>query len=455
MALTVVILSAGKGSRMRSDTPKVLHPLAGKPLAAHVVDAARQLAPRQIRLVYGHGAEAVKTALAQYRLHWCLQAEQHGTGHAVNQAMPGIPDDDIVLVLYGDVPLVAADTLRRLVGLAGGDSLGLLTVRRANPAGYGRIVRKDGVVQRIVEQQDATPEQRTITEVNTGLLAARAVDLKRWLAGLGNDNAQGEYYLTDVIAMAVAEGLAVKTVITDAEHEVAGVNDKIQLAALERTFQRLQAEALMRAGVQLADPARLDCRMAQIRHGVDCRIDANVIIEGEVTLGDRVAIGANVILKDCVIGSDSEILPYSLVEGGVVGENARVGPYARLRPGAQLADRVRIGNFVEVKQASIAEDAKVNHLTYIGDARIGRRVNVGAGVITCNYDGANKHLTEIGDDAFIGSNTALVAPISVGDNATVGAGSTLSREVPADGLTVTRAPVERVDHWRRPQKKTS
>lgn len=455
MDLTVVILSAGKGSRMRSDRSKVLHTLAGKALVAHVIDAARQLAPRDIRLVYGHDGAAVKAALAHYRLSWCLQAEQRGTGHAVNHAMPGIPDNDIVLVLYGDVPLVAVDTLKRLVSLVSADSMGLLTVQRTNPGDYGRIIRQGDQVQCIVEQQDATPQQRAITEVNTGLLAARAVDLRRWLAGLGNDNAQGEYYLTDVIAMAVADGLAVKTVTAAAEYEVAGVNDKVQLAELERTFQRLQAEALMRAGVQLADPERLDCRMAQIRHGVDCEIDVNVLIVGEVTLGDRVKIGANVILKDCTIGSDSDILPYSLVESSVIGERVQIGPYARLRPGVQLADRVRIGNFVEVKQASIAEDSKVNHLTYIGDARIGRRVNVGAGTITCNYDGADKHLTEIGDDVFIGSNTALVAPVSVGDNATIGAGSTLSREIPADGLTVARAPAKRVAHWERPRKKTS
>ena len=454
MDLTVVILSAGKGSRMRSDRPKVLHPLAGKALVAHVIDAAQQLAPRDIRLVYGHGGAAVKAALAHYRLSWCLQAEQRGTGHAVDHAMSGVPDDDSVLVLYGDVPLVAVDTLRHLVSLVSVDSMGLLTVQRADPDGYGRIIRQGGHVHSIVEQQDATPEQHAITEVHTGLLAARAADLKRWLARLGNDNAQGEYYLTDVIAMAVADGLAVKTVAAGAEHEVAGVNDKIQLAGLERTWQRLQAEALMRAGVQLADPERLDCRTARIHHGVDCEIDVNVIIVGEVTLGDRVRIGANVILKDCTIGSDSDILPYSLVESSVVGERVRIGPYARLRPGTQLADRVRIGNFVEVKQASIAEDAKVNHLTYIGDARIGRRVNVGAGTITCNYDGANKHLTEIGDDVFIGSNTALVAPVSVGDNATIGAGSTLSREIAAEGLTLARAPAKRVAHWRRPQKKT-
>ena len=454
MDLIVIVLAAGKGTRMRSSLPKVLHPLAGRPLVEHVLDTAAQLDPAEIRLVYGHGGEAMKQALADRTLDWRLQAEQLGTGHAVAQAMPGIADEALALVLYADAPLIRADTLRNLVAAAQTGNLALLTVAMDDPTGYGRIIRDadTGAVTRIVEQKDADPEAARVNEVNTGILAVRAGSLRRWLDALDNDNAQGEYYLTDVIEAAVAEGLPVVTAQPESEWEVAGVNDKRQLAALERRYQCAYADALMRAGVTLMDPARLDVRRGTLAHGRDVEIDIDVIIEGQVTLGDRVRIGPHVILRDCAIGDDTQILAHSLIEDSTVGRGCRIGPYARLRPGAALDDRVHVGNFVEIKKSAVAEGSKVNHLSYIGDTEIGKDCNIGAGTITCNYDGADKHRTRIGDEVFIGSNVALVAPIQVGARASIGAGSTLSRNAPEGKLTLARPKAITVADWVRPRK---
>ena len=458
MTLTVVILAAGKGTRMHSSMPKVLQPLAGKALVEHVIDTAAELDPADIRLVYGYGAEAMKTALADRDLGWRLQAEQLGTGHAVKQALPGVPDEHRVLVLYGDVPLIRAETLRQLVDAAQtanqGDGLALLTVMLDDPTGYGRILRdpQTGAVRRIVEQKDAGVEELKIREGNTGILVARAGRLRDWLDQLDNDNAQGEYYLTDVVEAAATAGIPVTTVQPAEMSEVEGVNDKRQLAARERDYQRRMADTLLRGGVTLMDPERIDIRRATVSHGKDVEIDVNVILEGEIRLGDRVKIGPNVILKNCALGDDTEIRANSLIEDGHVGRGCRIGPYARLRPGARLGDGVHVGNFVEIKKSVVDDGSKVNHLTYVGDAEIGKHCNIGAGAITCNYDGAAKYLTKIGDDVFIGSNTALVAPIHVGDGATIGAGSTLSRGVPAGKLTLSRPKAVTVADWIRPKK---
>ncbi|MGB0723071.1 MAG: bifunctional UDP-N-acetylglucosamine diphosphorylase/glucosamine-1-phosphate N-acetyltransferase GlmU [Gammaproteobacteria bacterium] len=454
MDLTIVILAAGKGTRMRSSMPKVLHRLAGRSMVEHVITAAQQLEPAEIRLVFGHGGEQMKTALASQPVTWVEQTEQLGTGHAVDQAMPGIADNHVVLVLYGDVPLVNPETLKGLVAAGAGDALGLLTIELSDPTGYGRVVRHHhtGTVERIVEQKDANVEEAAIREVNTGILAVKAGPLRKWLANLSNDNAQGEYYLTDIIAAAVADDVPVATAHPASETEVAGVNDKLQLSRLERSYQRAKADQLMRDGVHLYDPARVDLRECTLTHGDDVVLDVNVILEGNVSLGDGVRIGANVHLSNCTIGPGTEILPNSMIEDAVIGAGARIGPFARLRPGTELADDVHIGNFVETKKAVIASGSKVNHLSYIGDAEIGAGCNIGAGTITCNYDGANKHLTRVGDHAFVGSNTALVAPISVGDGATIGAGSTLSQNVPAGGLTLARPKTTTIPHYRRPKK---
>ena len=418
MTLTVVILAAGKGTRMHSSVPKVLQPLAGKALVEHVIDTALELNPAEIRLVYGYGAESMKTALADRELGWYLQAEQLGTGHAVKQALPGIPDENRVLVLYGDVPLIRAETLRNLVDAARtaqtaseGDGLALLTVMLDDPSGYGRILRdsRTGAVRRIVEQKDAGAEELKIREGNTGILVAQVGRLRDWLDRLDNDNAQGEYYLTDVIEMAAVSDVPVTTIRLSEAAEVEGVNDKRQLAARERDYQRRMAHGLLRGGVTLLDPQRVDLRRATVTHGKDVQIDVNVILEGEIDLGDRVKIGPNVILKNCVLGDDTEIRANSLIEDGHVGRRCRIGPYARLRPGVRLGDEVHVGNFVEVKKSVIDDGSKVNHLSYVGDAEIGKNCNIGAGTITCNYDGAAKHLTKIGDDVFIGSNTAKPA----------------------------------------------
>jgi bifunctional UDP-N-acetylglucosamine pyrophosphorylase/glucosamine-1-phosphate N-acetyltransferase len=454
--LNVVILAAGQGKRMHSDLPKVLHPLAGKPLLGHVIDTAREIGAQQICVVYGHGGERVREALDAPDLTWALQEPQLGTGHAVLQALPHLavavsPAPTFTLVLYGDVPLTRASTLRRLIEAAGNNSLALLTAHLDNPRGYGRIVRVAGKVTRIVEEKDADDAERSITEINTGILVAPTAALARWLPGLGNRNAQGEYYLTDIVALAVAEGMPVVTAHPDAAWETEGVNSKVQLAALERVHQCNVAAALLEAGVTLADPARIDVR-GELLCGRDVAIDVNCVFEGRVELAERVSIGPNCVLKNCRIGSGAKIAPFCHIEDAVVGAESIVGPYARLRPGTELGRDVHIGNFVEVKNSSIADHSKANHLAYIGDATIGSRVNVGAGTITCNYDGANKFRTVIGDDAFIGSDTQLVAPVTVGRGATLGAGTTLTRDAPPDQLTVSRARQMSIPGWKRPVK---
>jgi len=455
--LNVVILAAGKGKRMHSDLPKVLHPLAGRPLLAHVIESARELGAENICVVHGHGGEQVRAALDAPDLAWALQEPQLGTGHAVMQALPHLdiavsPAPTFTLVLYGDVPLTRAATLRRLVAAAGSDKLALLTAYLDNPLGYGRIVRVDGRVVRIVEEKDADDAERAIREINTGILVAPTAALARWLPTLGNRNAQGEYYLTDIVAMAVSEGMPVATAHPDAAWETEGVNSKLQLAALERVHQRNVAEGLMTVGVTLADPARIDVR-GELLCGRDVAIDVNCVFEGRVELADGVSVAANCVLKNCRIGRGARIAPFCHIEDAVVGEQSIIGPYARLRPGAELGRDVHVGNFVEVKNSTIADHSKANHLAYIGDATIGSRVNVGAGTITCNYDGANKFRTVIEDDAFIGSDTQLVAPVTVGRGATLGAGTTLTRDAPPDQLTVSRAKQMSIPGWKRPMKK--
>ena len=453
MPLSVVILAAGQGKRMKSDLPKVLQPLAGRPLLAHVIACARELAPEAIHVVYGHGGEQVREALADEPVLWALQAEQHGTGHALMQAAPDIPDDHTVLVLYGDVPLTRPETLRSLLAAAGERQLAVLSVRLPDPTGYGRVLRDNaGNVYRIVEQKDATRKELAVDEANTGLMAAPASALKGWLARLSNDNAQGEYYLTDVVALAVRDGFAVEAVVAPTVAEVLGVNDKLQLAQLEAEHRRLVAEALMRAGVTLADPARIDVR-GRVEHGRDVFIDANVLLEGEVRLGDRVRIGPNVVVRNCEIGADTVVHPNCVLEQSVIGRDCSIGPFARLRPNNRLADGVHIGNWVELKNSQVGEGSKANHLTYLGDTTVGSKVNVGAGTVTCNYDGANKHRTTIGDGAFIGSGAMLVAPVTIGERATIGAGSTVTKDAPAGKLTIERSRQVTVEGWKRPVKK--
>jgi bifunctional UDP-N-acetylglucosamine pyrophosphorylase/glucosamine-1-phosphate N-acetyltransferase len=452
MHLGIVILAAGQGTRMKSSLPKVLHPLAGRPLLGHVLETAAALAPTRTVVVYGHGGERVPASFAQRDgVLWVEQTPQLGTGHAVQQAIPHLGGCDRVLVLYGDVPLVEAGTLQGL--LRRPEPVALLSVRLADPTGYGRVVR-DGAsrVRRIVEQKDATDEERAVEEVNTGIMVLDATRLSGWLGRLSNANAQGEYYLTDVIAMAVGDGLPVEAVAAPDPLEVAGVNDRAQLAQLEREWQRRAAERLMRAGVTLADPARFDLR-GTLRHGRDVSIDVNVIVEGTVVLGDDVRIGANTTLRDAVIADGAQVLENCVIEDASIGPRSRVGPFSRLRPGTRLLGDAHVGNFVEIKNSEVGPGSKVNHLSYVGDSTVGCDVNVGAGTITCNYDGANKHRTVIGDRAFIGSNTALVAPIAVGEGATVGAGTTLTRDAPAEALTVARAKQATITGWKRPVKK--
>jgi bifunctional UDP-N-acetylglucosamine pyrophosphorylase/glucosamine-1-phosphate N-acetyltransferase len=451
--LEIVVLAAGQGTRMKSDLPKVLHPLGGRPLLGHVIATAQALSPARTHVVYGHGGERVLTQFPNAPVSWVEQAERLGTGHAVMQAMPGVADDAVVLVLYGDVPLVPAALLEALVAEAAGGALAILTVTLADPKGYGRILR-DGqdAVLGIVEEKDASPVQRQIREGNTGILAAPAARLRAWLGALGNGNAQGEYYLTDVVAMAVAEAVPVRTHCAANEDDVLGVNDKLQLAHLERVFQRRQAERLMREGVTLMDPARFDLR-GTLECGRDVTIDVGVVIEGHVKLGDGVSVGAHCYLRDVELGEGTELRPMSVLEEAIAGPGCRIGPFARLRPGTVLAGHAHVGNFVELKNAQVGEGSKVNHLSYVGDTVMGRDVNVGAGTITCNYDGANKHRTIIGDRVFVGSDTQLVAPVEVGDDATIGAGSTVTRNAPAGELTLSRAPQKSIAGWKRPTKK--
>jgi len=454
VSLEIIILAAGQGKRMYSDTPKVLHHLAGRPLLAHVLESAATLNPTTVHVVYGHGGERVREAFAQDRVSWVPQAEQKGTGHAVAQAIPTVSDRATVLVLYGDVPLIRPQTLQELLQAAGTGGLAMLTAELEQPAGYGRIIRDNaGRVVRIVENKDATPAEAAVREVNTGFLAAPAGRLKKWLAELRNHNAQGEYYLTDIIAMAVAEGAPIATRSPQDISEILGVNSKQELAQVERIHQKQQAEKLMQQGVTLRDPARLDVR-GELRCGRDVVIDVNVIFEGKVVLGDRVQVGPNNILRDSTVGNDTVIHPNCVIEQADIGVDCRIGPFARLRPETSLAAHVHVGNFVEVKKSQVGEGSKMNHLSYIGDTTIGSGVNIGAGTITCNYDGANKHRTVIGDNVFVGSNTALVAPVSVGAGATIGAGSVITKEAPPGELTLTRIPQVTRPGWKRPLKKS-
>ncbi len=449
--MNIVILAAGMGKRMQSRLPKVLHSLAGRPLLAHVLDTARALSPTKLCVVYGHGGDQVPTAFAAPGLSFALQEPQLGTGHAVMQALPHITDATATLVLYGDVPLTAATTLQRLIAQAGSDKLGILTVNLPDPTGYGRIVRENGAVARIAEQKDATDAERAIAEVNTGIMIIPTAKLKQWLGALSNNNAQQEYYLTDIVAMAVADGVPIVTEQPDAAWETLGVNSKVQLAELERIYQKNVANALLKQGVTLADPARLDVRGTLIC-GRDVFIDVNCLFEGEVTLADGVSIGPNCVLKDATVKAGALIRPFCHIDGAIIGETSIIGPYARLRPGATLGEDVHIGNFVEVKNSKIAAHSKANHLAYVGDSTVGTRVNIGAGAITCNYDGANKHQTVIEDDAFIGTNCELVAPVTVGKGATIGAGTTLTKDAPAGSLIVTRAKTTVRESWQRPVK---
>ncbi|MGH8242371.1 MAG: bifunctional UDP-N-acetylglucosamine diphosphorylase/glucosamine-1-phosphate N-acetyltransferase GlmU [Steroidobacteraceae bacterium] len=452
MALSVVILAAGQGKRMASDLPKVLQPLAGRPLLAHVVETARSLEPDAIHVVHGHGAGTVRAAIVGEDIRWVLQAEQKGTGHALAQAMPAVPDGHMVLVLYGDVPLIRAATLADLVARAGPASLALLSARLPDPAGYGRVIRDAGRrVARIVEEKDARPDERAVDEINTGVLAAPASRLRGWLGALRADNAQGEYYLTDCVAAAAREGCAVEAVIAETPAEVLGVNDKLQLADAEAAHRRNRAADLMRAGVTVVDPARLDVR-GTVSCGRDVVLDVNVILEGQVRLGDRVKVGPGCVIANCEIGDDSEVRAHSLLDGSVAGARCIIGPFARLRPGTRLADGVHVGNFVEVKNSELGAGSKANHLSYLGDSTVGSKVNVGAGTVTCNYDGANKHRTAIGDGAFIGSGSMLVAPVSIGEGATIGAGSTITKSAPAGKLTVERSRQVTIEDWKRPEK---
>ena len=462
-AVNVVILAAGQGKRMHSDTPKALHALAGKPLLGHVIDAARELSPQRICVVYGHGGESVRDAFAgrdgAEMITWVLQAPQLGTGHAVMQALPHLEGSVPTLILYGDVPLIRAATLKRLCAAAGA-GMAVLTVLLDDPRGYGRVVREagaitgaiSGAIARVVEQKDASPAEQAIREVNTGIMVVPTARLKSWLARLSNDNAQREYYLTDIVALAVADGVAVSSAQPHAVSETLGVNSRNELAALERVHQAHIAGELLGRGVGLADPARIDVR-GHLACGRDVAIDVNCVFEGGVTLGDRVSIGANCVLKNVRIAAGTRIEPYCHMEDADIGANCRDGPYARIRPGTALAEDVHVGNFVEVKASTIGKGSKANHLAYIGDAEIGRNVNVGAGTITCNYDGANKHRTVIEDDVFIGSDTQLVAPVRVGRGATLGAGTTLTRDAPAGQLTVSRAKQVSLPGWKRPARK--
>ena len=458
-------MAAGKGTRMKSALPKVLHKLAGRSLLQHVLQTAARLGADGIVTVTGHGAEDVEAAVAAPGLRFVRQMPQLGTGHALQQAAPLLRDSGVTLILNGDVPLIEADTARALVAACGGERLALLTIELADPTGYGRVLRGDpagrsategGRVHGIKEHKDATFAERAIREVYTGVMAAPTAHLKRWLAALNNDNSQGEYYLTDVVAMAVAEGVAVVTAHPASDTEVLGVNSPVQLADLERRLQRRQADALMEAGVRLADPARFDLR-GELACGTDVEIDVNCVFEGTVTLGDGVRIGANCVIRNAAIGARARIHPFTHIDGdtlGVsVGEGSLIGPFARLRAGAQLAPDVHIGNFVEVKNSTLARGAKANHLAYLGDATVGERVNFGAGSITANYDGANKHRTLIGADVHVGSNCVLVAPVTLGDGATIGGGSTISKDAPAGQLTVARGKQVSLAGWKRPVKK--
>ncbi len=452
MAFSVVILAAGKGTRMKSALPKVLHPIGGLPMVQRIINTTQAMDADRVHLVYGHGGDELKATLTGDNLNWCLQAEQLGTGHAVQQAAAHLHDNEDVLILVGDAPLIQQATLERLREVKAHCDLALLTVELDDPTGMGRIVRDNDNITAIVEHKDATEAQRAIREINTGMMLMNGADLKRWLGALSNDNAQGEYYLTDVIAMAAAEGKKIQAAQPDTPVEVEGVNNRAQLANLERALQARQAHALMMNGATLADPARVDIR-GTVTTGQDVSIDVNVVFQGTVTLGNNVIIGPNCVLTNCDIGDNTVIEAHSLVEEARVAARCTVGPFARLRPGAVMKDGSKVGNFVEMKKAVLGEGAKANHLTYLGDAEVGANANIGAGTITCNYDGVNKSKTHIGDNAFIGSNSSLVAPVSIGQGATVGAGSTITGTVEADALAVARGKQRNIPNWPRPTKK--
>ena len=451
--LNLVILAAGKGTRMYSNTPKVLHRLAGQPLLQHVINAAKQLKADKIIVVYGFGGDAVPQAFTHEQITWVEQKEQLGTGHAMLQAAPYLDEDANTLILLGDVPLVSIESCQQLISKT--QALGLLTVKKANPTGYGRIVRDaSGTVQAIVEHKDASEAQRQINEVNTGMMAVNNGHLKQWLSQLNNQNAQGEYYLTDIVAMAVKQGLTVASEITNDEASVEGVNSKPDLAALERVYQSRNADKLLLAGVTLADPARIDVR-GTLTVGKDVEIDVGCVFEGEVHLGDGVKMGPYCVLKNTIVEAGANIAAFTHAESAKIGPQSKIGPYARLRPGADLSEQVHIGNFVEVKNVIIGKGSKVNHLSYVGDAKIGANVNIGAGTITCNYDGANKYQTIIEDDVFVGSDTQLVAPVTLGKGATIAAGSTITKDAPAGQLTFCRAKDQKsIPNWKRPVKKS-
>jgi len=450
MPLDVIVLAAGQGKRMRSALPKVLHPLGGRPLLAYVLDTARELGARRTIVVHGHGAEAVRAGFADTDVQWVLQAEQLGTGHAVQQALPLIGSDAQVLILYGDVPLVRLATLRQLLEAAG-DGVAITTAELDDPRGYGRIVRKAGRVERIVEEKDASSAERGVREINAGLMALPGRRLGGWLGAIGNRNAQKEYYLTDVVTLALRDGVTINAVKVDDAIEVAGVNSKRELALLERELQRRHAERLLEDGVTLIDPARIDVR-GTLECAADVTIDVNCVFEGHVRLGERVRVGANCVLRNITVGANTELLPFCHLEDSQIGARCRLGPYSRLRPGVSLADEVHIGNFVELKASRVGAGSKANHLSYIGDSELGARVNVGAGTITCNYDGAAKHRTVIEDDCFIGSDTTLVAPVRVAKGSYIGAGSTINKDTPAGQLTLARARQVSIPGWKPPKK---
>jgi bifunctional UDP-N-acetylglucosamine pyrophosphorylase/glucosamine-1-phosphate N-acetyltransferase len=453
MTLDIVILAAGKGTRMKSDLPKVLHKIAGRSMLSHVITTSKKLACNYLHVVTGNGANIVANEFAQHKaINFIIQEQQLGTGHALQQCLPHLKDDSVTLILYGDVPLVAAKTLTRLLSQVDNSNLGLLTITLGDPSGYGRIVRDDNnIVQKIIEQKDATEKELKIKEVNTGIIAVTTKQLQKWLPKLTNNNVQGEYYLTDIIAMAVADNVAIITESPDNEWEVAGVNNRSQQAELERIYQKQYAHVIMQQGVSLLDPNRFDCR-GDLSFGDDVTIDINCIFEGENKIGNGVNIGPNCLIKNCTIGNNTIINANSILEGAVIGDCCLIGPFARLRPGTMLEDAAKIGNFVETKKALIGKGSKVNHLSYIGDAVIGEDVNIGAGTITCNYDGVNKHQTIISDDVFIGSNTALVAPLKIGSGATVGAGSTINKNVEGNTLALTRTQQKTITPWQRPLK---
>ncbi len=452
MNLSVIILAAGAGTRMRSSKPKVLHKLAGIPMVEHVYNTSKTLGAKQIQLVYGHGGDLLKQQCQHFDVEWSLQAEQLGTAHAVQQASPVIDDDAVALILYGDVPLTKAETLETLVNNVSANNVSLLTVKLDDPTGYGRIVRENGKVTSIVEHKDASDEIKTIKEVNTGILAVNAAYLNDCLNKIDNNNNQGEYYLTDIIALAVNDGNEVITTQVEHSYEVEGINDRKQLARLERIFQRNIAEKLLLDGTGLADPERLDVR-GELKVGNECFIDVNCVFEGKVNLGTGVNIGPGCVIKDSIIASDCIIKPYSVIENATIDKQTEVGPFARIRPGAHLKENSRVGNFVEIKNTVLGENSKASHLSYLGDSEIGRNVNIGAGTITCNYDGANKFKTIIKDGAFIGSDTQLVAPVTIGENATIGAGSTITKDTEDDRLTLSRSPQKQIKDWQRPVKK--